>query len=94
MQIVIEISEEDYSDIKKGWACNLQVSKAIVSIRNGTLLPKPRTGKWLVYMDCEGKTRQCVCDQCGYKTALYTWKNPNFCENCGTKMEGEILNDI
>ena len=51
--------------------------------------PKQRTGKWLVYVDCEGKTRQCVCNQCGYKTSLYTWKNPNFCEKCGAKMEGE-----
>ncbi len=48
--------------------------------------PKAKIGKWLVYTDCEGKTRQCVCDQCGYKTDKYTWKNPNFCENCGAKM--------
>ena len=53
---------------------------------------KPRTGKWLVYQDCEGKTRKCVCNQCGYETGKYTWKNPNFCENCGTKMEAESEN--
>lgn len=50
---------------------------------------EPKTGRWIVYKDCEGKTRRCVCDRCGYKTGEYTWKNPNFCANCGAKMESE-----
>ena len=50
---------------------------------------EPQTGHWIVYTDCEGKTRRCVCDRCGYKTGEYTWKNPNFCANCGAKMERE-----
>lgn len=51
-----------------------------------------KTGKWIVHMDCEGETRYCECDRCGYKTGKYTWKNPNFCENCGADMR-ETLKD-
>ena len=47
---------------------------------------QPKTGHWIVYEDCEGKTRRCVCDRCGHETGDYTWKNPNFCEECGAKM--------
>lgn len=56
------------------------------------LLPSAeRTGKWIVKKDWEGKTRRCICDQCGHDTGLYTWENPNYCENCGARMvtEGE-----
>jgi len=54
---------------------------------------KPKIGHWIVSMDCEGKTRQCTCDLCGYETGKHTWKNPNFCEDCGAKMEGEENED-
>ena len=47
---------------------------------------EPKIGHWIIYNSCEGKTRQCTCDQCGYKTGEYTWHNPNFCENCGAQM--------
>jgi hypothetical protein len=50
---------------------------------------EPQTGHWIVYADCEGKTRRCVCDRCGHKTGEYTWKNPNYCSNCGARMESE-----
>lgn len=48
-----------------------------------------KTGNWIVYKGCEGKTRRCKCDRCGYETGDYTWTNPNFCSNCGIKMESE-----
>ena len=51
--------------------------------------PEVKIGKWIVSKDCEGKTRRCTCNLCGYETGQYTWKNPNFCEDCGAKMEGE-----
>lgn len=44
-------------------------------------------GKWEVETDCEGKTRRCICNQCGYKTVWYTWKNPAYCEGCGAEMD-------
>ena len=47
---------------------------------------KPKTGHWIIYKDCEGKTRECTCDQCGYKTGKYTWHNPDFCAGCGARM--------
>jgi len=54
---------------------------------------EPKIGHWIVSMDCEGKTRQCTCDLCDYETGKNTWKNPNFCEDCGAKMEGEENED-
>jgi hypothetical protein len=47
---------------------------------------KMRTGHWIVKKDCEGKTRKCICDKCGYETGKYTWKNPNYCAECGVRM--------
>lgn len=54
------------------------------------LAPIEMTGRWLVDTDCEGKTRTCTCDLCGYKTGKYTWKNPNYCANCGARMIKEF----
>jgi predicted Zn-ribbon and HTH transcriptional regulator len=48
--------------------------------------PQERTGHWIVKKDCEGKTRKCICDKCGYETGKYTWKNPNYCADCGARM--------
>ena len=54
-----------------------------------SVTPKEKTGHWIVETDCEGKTRTCTCDNCGYTTGRYTWKNPNYCANCGARMESE-----
>ena len=52
--------------------------------------PERKKGEWIVEKDCEGKTRTCICGLCGYKTDKYTWKNPNYCSNCGAYMrEGD-----
>lgn len=50
------------------------------------VFPKREQGEWIVKMDCEGKTRTCICSKCGEKTGKYTWKNPNYCPNCGAEM--------
>lgn len=44
-----------------------------------------KTGKWIVWKDCEGKTRELTCSECGCQRR--TWVNPNYCEDCGAKME-------
>ena len=49
--------------------------------------PESRHGWWEVETDCEGKTRRCICNQCGFKTGWYTWENPEYCPNCGAKMD-------
>lgn len=54
-------------------------------IRNGEI-QRVKHGRWIVETDCEGKTRRCICDRCGFKTGRYTWENPKYCENCGAKM--------
>lgn len=48
--------------------------------------PERKKGKWIVKTDCEGKTRTCICGLCGYTTGKYTWKNPNYCQECGADM--------
>ena len=64
---------------------------------SGILDQEPKIGNWIVTTDCEGKTRRCICNKCGYETGIYTWKNPNYCSNCGTKMiepqESEVHNE-
>ena len=44
-----------------------------------------KTGKWIVWKDCEGKTRELTCSECGCQRR--TWVNQNYCEDCGSKME-------
>lgn len=58
--------------------------------RIGELSQGQRHGNWIVYKDREGKTRRCKCDRCGYETGSYTWTNPNFCAECGAKMESVV----
>lgn len=58
----------------------------ILDLATKALEQEPKTGHWIIEGDCEGKTRTCVCDICGEKTGKYTWKNPNYCSNCGAKM--------
>lgn len=47
--------------------------------------PERNKGEWIEYTDCEGKSRRITCDQCGHEE--WNWLNPNFCPNCGAKME-------
>ena len=98
MKIVIDIDEREYEiAIKRKNMFPWDLTRFEKIITNGTLLEQehcedainrqePKTGHWIVSMDCEGKTRQCTCNLCGYETGKYTWKNPNFCEDCGAKM--------
>ena len=81
------VSKEAVLDLFETIMTKSEIYRAVIKLPPVT--PKPKTGKWTVYKDCEGKTRRCVCDQCGYETGKYTWRNPNFCEECGAKMEGE-----
>jgi predicted Zn-ribbon and HTH transcriptional regulator len=54
---------------------------------------EPKTGHWIVKKDCEGKTRKCICDKCGYETGKYTWKNPNYCAECGASMINILMKE-
>ena len=54
-----------------------------------SVTPKREQGEWIIEKDCEGKTRTCICPKCGEKTGKYTWKNPNYCSNCGAEMRTE-----
>lgn len=81
MQIVINISREDYDDIRfEKCVCDymqVEIGKAII---NGTTLP-------------EGHWKNGFCSECG-EHALYPgmssgYYQTNFCPNCGAKMKIE-----
>lgn len=95
----IQLNAKRYSLAKESgglgqvvWSHNLiSINDAIEVIRTlPSVTPTPKTGHWIVTMDCEGKTRKCTCDKCGYETGKYTWHNPNYCPNCGARMESEV----
>ena len=67
----------------------LPAEKAIVDCIKSQPSSQPkRTGHWVGIDDepCE----VFECDICGktYDTCGYTWDLPNYCPNCGAKMEG------
>ena len=73
MQLVIDISEEDYNYVKK------QVAEGItnplkICIANGT--PKQKMGHWI-----NNQNGTFECDQCGCKHS-----KSRFCPDCGTEM--------
>lgn len=75
-QVVIDaIEKEEYK-----WDA-LDAMKALPPVT-----PKHEQGEWIIKKDCEGKTRTCICPKCGEETGKYTWKNPNYCPNCGAEM--------
>ena len=76
----------------KGRLCisQSQIANAPTIILNAlTIDAKRNKGEWIIAEDCEGKTRTCICKRCGHETGKYTWKNPNFCEECGADMRGD-----
>ena len=79
----------DYSKRQREFMCDACKLGAVIDALEEMLSVEPerKTGKWIVEEDCEGKTRTCTCNLCGYETGEYTWVNPNYCENCGAKME-------
>lgn len=104
MQIIIDISKELKNEIHNHglFLCPNDKTALINAIKHGVPREtvtefadrcrecgKMRTGHWIVKKDCEGKTRKCICDKCGYETGKYTWKNPNYCAECGVRMIGE-----
>lgn len=55
---------------------------------------EPKTGKWINYnwSDTNGTCRWGIkCSQCNkeYKYGAEVWLSPNYCPNCGAKMEVE-----
>ena len=84
LQDIVDIYEkEDMYPLLK----DKQIRTIKLAIKALEQEPKPKTGKWTITTDCEGKTRKCTCNRCGYETDEYTWDNPNFCPNCGSAMK-------
>ena len=64
--------------------CCPRFNRVIRETLNETSKPK---GKWILWEDCEGKTRTCTCPICGDETRC--WHAPNYCSNCGVRLEVE-----
>lgn len=85
MQLVVEISEDTFFDLKKKQN-RTEVDNAVL---NGTALPK---GHWVkhdtghsTYYDCS----LCGClAPCTETADSFIWKLSNFCPDCGAKMIG------
>ena len=84
MQVIIDITESNYSDI-----LNNNVSPAVIwnicnAIKNGTLLPK---GHWIQQPRYAGDDQpDLVCPNCGFEISW--WDMGNFCAKCGKRLEG------
>ena len=98
MEIVIELSDETYKDIKEEnsiYGINNGLSarmtgKVVGAIQNGIPLPK---GHWIIHP--KGIYAHLICDQC-LSNSPYDIRT-NFCPNCGAKMveqETKINEDI
>lgn len=86
MKLVIEINENIYKKAKLNNYDNLDGVDAIISIRNGTPLPK---GHWETSVDRWGEEVTTVngyrCSECGEFNGF----NDNYCPNCGADMRGD-----
>lgn len=53
-------------------------------------MPDVRTeGEWILECDGEGECDNLYrCSECGYRYGCEEYDIPNFCPNCGAKMEG------
>jgi len=87
MQIVIDIPEENYKNIKKGFGFRSRVFDAI---KNGTPLPK---GHW-IYDDVINNWKCSECNETP-KTLGYVGDDKfmnehfKFCNHCGANMRGD-----
>ena len=87
MKIIVDIPEiyrDNYKSVYNGSLKAAEILNAIIN--NGT---EVKQSKWIIYTDCEGKTRTCTCNLCGYETGKHTWENPNYCPDCGAEMVGD-----
>lgn len=90
IQLVIEIPQKLYTEIKDSWSIELgtkEIAKLKKSIANGKPLPK---GKWIADVDKWGDIVTTVngyrCDKCN----TFNADKDNYCPHCGAYMrEGE-----
>ena len=96
MNLMINISEEDYQFLKEGYS-HLEIKEHLtdtrdhrcyIAIANGTPISEEnqKIGHWVVYSELTGEwegTKKYACDKCGEKVGVF---KSNYCPNCGVKM--------
>ena len=93
MRLIDADALKAYIDMQEGRpfiGCTIGEAFKIMTDEQPTIHPERIRGRWIIEKDCEGKTRTCTCELCGYKTGRFQWENPNFCANCGAEMDGEV----
>lgn len=93
MKLVVDISEKDWKFMQKTYketgldfVPEAIKNECVEAVYKGTPYEEPK-GKWILWEDCEGKTRTCTCPICGDETRC--WNAPNYCSNCGVRLEVE-----
>lgn len=64
---------------------SLQKVMETIEMEREQNIDKRKAYKWIVWQDCEGKTRTFTCPICGNEKR--SWRASNYCENCGERME-------
>ena len=64
------------------WFLNILNNIEVELIKHGRWL---KSGQSLVYPD---RFRNYFCSKCGFELDTYIRKEPNYCPNCGVKMDG------
>lgn len=93
MKLAIDFPEKDYKFMRDTYketgitfVPEAIKNECVKAVYNSTPYGQ-KTGKWIVWEDCEGKTRTFTCSLCGDETRR--WNAANYCGNCGAKMEVE-----
>lgn len=80
MKYIVDMSEDDFSDISEGGFLDSEQRNRIVeAISKATPY---KTGHWV-----DGDRTRWKYSNCGY--GVLDWNNTPYCPNCGVKMESE-----
>lgn len=88
MQIIIDIPDKAYKEVKRDMPENLNHTPYELiakSIRNGTPLPK---GKWKMHTVGNGYNIDWECSNCGF-TMHTDFFDYRYCPKCGAEMESD-----
>lgn len=89
MKLIVDIPDQIYKELTETAIIVTEAYPSTIerALTESTPYEERKTGKWILWEDCEGKTRTCTCPICGDETRC--WHAPNYCSNCGARLEVE-----